>query len=140
MITRIINILLIIFLGLAGYKPQLLGLSIRFEIKDNIKIYIDPVFLYEVNNILPDNVVGRTNGDIILLQTGYEIFIPHEYNHVKQFQALGDFLYLADFLNLEGYPYYPAIDCNDYMWKPPDNWPFKWGLIEITIPLPDSNR
>jgi len=140
MITRLINILLIIVLGLTGYSPELLGLSIRFELMENLKIYIDPVLLYKVN-FLPIGIAGYTNGDIILLKPSCDIFIPHEYNHISQYQALGDAFYLTNrILNLEGYPYYPDISCNDYMWKPPANWPFKWSLIEITIPLPDFNR
>jgi len=140
MITRLINIFLIIILGLAGYTPMLYSISVRFQVDECLTIWIDPVLIYNVGDLLPEYVLGYTNGDIILLageaEWNDERVIQHEYNHVIQYQALGDFYYITSiFLNLEGYPYYPDLKCNDYMWQPPENWFWKWGLVEIKIPL-----
>ena len=136
MITRLIDILLIIILGLFGYSPELFGLSIRFEFKDNLKFFIDPVLKYNIE-VNPNYFAGGAIGDIMVFNTGCDIdlAIEHEHNHVLQYQALGDYFKIAKPLNLEGYPYYPDLTCNSYMWKPPGDWPFRWGLIEVTVPI-----
>jgi len=140
MITSIIDFILIIMLVFSNAEITLNNITLSFFVRNNkVEIAVDPtVVSYDS---LDPSFAGLTIGDLIVIDNKYKdnkLILQHEENHVKQFQALGDYFIIAKLLglNLEGYPYYPdPAKCNALMWQPPAWWPFHWHLIDLEFQI-----
>ena len=148
--TNLINIIMLILMFVFNLNPNLHEVSVGFSLQGSkLELTLDPVFVCYVDNLdwlnqlAGRSIGGFAIGDLVVIKKTYKdnpLVLQHELNHVKQYQALGDYFFIAGLLgvNLEGYPYYvtgPLSKCNETMWKPPDWWPFRWHLIDLEVPI-----
>ena len=147
---NLINIIMLILMFVFNLNSNLHEVSVGFSLQGSkLELTLDPVFVCYVDNLdwlsqlAGRNIGGFAIGDLVVIKKTYKNYpflLQHELNHVKQYQALGDYFQIAGMLglNLEGYPYYPDGDIrkiNATMWKPPDWWPFHWHLIDLEFQI-----
>lgn len=148
-LLSILSLCLLAFFGLQGdvdLDSWEIGASIT---RDEVRLTVDPVFV-----ILTDSpscswseYYGLAFGNIVLMpQKTYgedplldAYVLAHELNHVKQYRALGWWLYLAEYLIDIEPPKGTITDWNDSsqrdrtMWLPPIGWVNQWHFVRLSV-------
>lgn len=140
-LLSILSLCALLFFGLQG-DIDLYSWEVGIDIShDEVRVMVDPVWIAWANPRMYTGYSGLALGNVAIIEKTDrdtlwgDYTLVEEINHIKQFYALGLFVWPMRFLiNIEP-PKDVAADWNDpdqlnrIMWLPPPSWVNRWHFI-----------
>ena len=144
-LLSILSVAFLLFFVFQGSQVELHSLDIGFSIdRERATITIDPAFVVWGNPLKWSGHTAFTMGNVMVVQSGLrdtlygDYLLNFEGNHIKQFYALGWWVYLAQFfIPIDPCP--AITDWNDIQqpnrieWLPPSWWVNQWHFLSISM-------
>ena len=138
-LLSILSVAFLLFFAFQGGQVELHSLDIGFSVdSEQASITIDPAFIVwtDFDRLGWHSLSGATFGNVMLIRNYYRnhdgSIFAYEFNHVRQFRALGWFIYPAQyFIPIEA----PDICTPTLEWLPPKGWKDEWHFIALTIKM-----
>lgn len=144
-LLSVLSVAFLLFFTLQGGTPYIYSWEVGISAsEDTIRITVDPAFVVWGNPTQWTQHCGVAFGNVMVLEKSDRNTIYGEYllnfegNHIRQFYALGWWVYPASlFLPIDPIPpstnWNNSAQGNEIEWLPPSWWNNYWNFITITI-------